>query len=321
MTEKGSETKPNFSADWLLRGALARIGDTFDRFTGRKWVPSSSLATSELIERIKKVLDAETRDIPGKGKVVPHEIKLKVQWNKFSTDENDVGEKLRNELLTATADHINDSLYYTLAPVSIEIEPDYFADGVRLTAGFGGFLDSGNAVDMNVTVTGLPAGVVLESSPAEEVVGTVRYVVRYSGKEQPLEFTAGKSISVGRSGSNELVIDDNSVSKIHASISSDAAGDLLIADTGSTNGTFLNGERIAYAKAIKIVPADKIMFGTVEVTFERVMTPEPEPTDEEAAPTIAIDGLEFTSRTSEAPVPDAVNEEPAAVDDKEEKEQ
>ena len=56
MTEKATETKPKFSADWLFRGALTRIGDTFDRFTGRKWIPSSSLATSELIERIKKVL-------------------------------------------------------------------------------------------------------------------------------------------------------------------------------------------------------------------------------------------------------------------------
>ena len=276
MTEKAPETKTTFSADWLLRGALARIGDTFDRFTGRKWVPSSSLATSELIERIKKVLDAEARDVPGKGKVVPHEIKLKVQWNKFSTDDNDVGDKLRNELLTATADHINDSLYYTLAPVSILIEPDYFVEGVRLTAGFGNLIASDPGVDMNLTLTGLAADAIPESKPSPGTSKTLQYIARFSGKEKPLELTPGRSISVGRAGSNELVIDDNSVSKIHASVSADESGELLIADTGSTNGTFLNGERIAYGKAIKIDAADKIMFGTVPVTFERVEPSEPE---------------------------------------------
>ena len=298
MTEKATETKPKFSADWLFRGALTRIGDTFDRFTGRKWIPSSSLATSELIERIKKVLDKEALEVPGKGKVVPHDIKLKVQWNKFSTEDSDVGDKLRNELLTATADHINDSLYYTLAPISIDIEPDYFIEGVRLTAGFGNVIDSGPGADVNVTVTGIPAGMIPDAQEVESGQNSAVYAAYFAGKESRLELVPGRSLSVGRAGSNDLVIDDNSVSKIHASISTDENGDLLIADTGSTNGTFLNGERIAYAKSVKIVPSDKVTFGTVDVRFEKITVPEPEAEEGIQAETVAIDGLEFTSRTS-----------------------
>src|SRR4028119_1765285 len=101
-------TKKSFSPDWLVRGVLSKLGETFDRLTGRNWKPSSSLATSELIERLKKLLDSEVKDTDGKGRFVPHNIKLKMQWDKFSTDAEDALKKLQNELLTAAIDHIND---------------------------------------------------------------------------------------------------------------------------------------------------------------------------------------------------------------------
>src|SRR5438105_11821097 len=151
MTEKAPVSKKSFSADWLLRGALTRIGDTFDRFTGRRWTPTSSLATSELIERIKKLLDAEAKTVPGKGTVVPHNIKLKMQWDKFDPDADERLGALQKELSVATIDHINDSLYYTYAPVSVEVKPDYFIEGVKLLVSFDRFTDDDRDVEMNVT--------------------------------------------------------------------------------------------------------------------------------------------------------------------------
>src|SRR5580765_7671021 len=121
MTDKAPVSKKGFTAEWLMRGALTKIGDTIDRLTGRRWIPSSSLATSELVARIKKLLDEEAKEVPGKGIVVPHNSKLKMQWDKFSTDADDALEKLEYELLAAAADHINDSLYYTYAPLRIEV--------------------------------------------------------------------------------------------------------------------------------------------------------------------------------------------------------
>src|SRR5438067_13463464 len=107
MAEKTGLSKKGFTADWLMRGLLTKIGDSFDKLTGRKWAPSSSLAASELTERIKKLLDAEAKEVPGKGTVVPHNIKLKMQWNKFSEDAEDAMRNLETELLTAAIDHIN----------------------------------------------------------------------------------------------------------------------------------------------------------------------------------------------------------------------
>lgn len=256
-----------------MRGALARIGDTVDAITGRRWVPSSSLATSELIERMKRLLDAEAKDCEGKGKVVPHNIKLKVQWDKFSTDSEDALTTLKNELLTAAADHINDSLYYTYAPLHVEVKPDYFTEGVKLYVGFDTFSDDEPEVEMNVTIAGVQFPQT-EALPAEpKLMAKPTYIFRFDKRGKPVEtqlaFEKERRVSVGRTPNNDVALDDISVSKIHASLMADAAGDLMVADTGSTNGTFINGQRIPYGKASAINEGDILMFGSVEVKFER----------------------------------------------------
>ena len=310
MTEKTPVSKKAYSPDWLMRGALTKIGDTFDRLTGRRWIPSSSIATSELIERIKRLLDAEAKQIPGKGTVVPHNIKLKMQWDKFSTDAEDAIKRLENELLTATADHINDSLYYTYAPISIEVKPDYFIEGVKLYVSFDKFTDEQGEVEMNVTVPGIKVADAIAELNARSSVET--YIARFEFKgvqqEKRLEFPAAGSISVGRTGSNALVIDDASVSKMHAALSVDTKGHLSVADTGSTNGTFVSDQRISYGKATRLEMNDRVKFGTVEVVFEYV----PRPTDDgvsiDQAKTIEIGGFEFTSKVSDDAVPKPVSE-------------
>ena len=49
----------------------------------------------------------------------------------------------------------------------------------------------------------------------------------------------------------------------------DNLGDLLVADTGSTNGTHINGVRIPYGEARSIADDDVVAFGDVEVRFRK----------------------------------------------------
>ena len=318
MSETEISPRKKTSADWLFRGVLTKIGDTVDRFTGRRWTPSSSLATSELIERIKKLLDAEARDIPGKGKVVPHLIKLKIQWDKFSTDSETLIDSLRDELLTATIDHINDSLYYTYAPVEMEVKVDYFVDGVKLLAGFDKFDADDREVEMNVTVPAMNLSAIvgdLEYMPSSVDIFTARFKIGEKDLETKLEFTANGRLSVGRTSENPLQINDGSISKIHATLAITPEGALSVADTGSTNGTFINGERIAYGKANLLEKDDVVKFGLIDVTFEHtqravIVAPAAEPVEDgEKMETVEIDGFEFKSRMS----PDAPQETASEV--------
>ena len=299
MTEKKSVSNPGFSADWFLQGALTKIGDTLDRFTGRKWTPSSSLATSELVERMKRLLDSEARDVPGKGLVVPHNIKLKVQWDKFSTDSEETLQKLENELLTAAADHVNDQLYFTIAPLAVEVKPDYFTEGVKLFVSFDKFVDEDNEAQLNVTLPSINIASAIPEPAAtnqQEHVFIARFEIAGTRRDRRLVFGTATRKSVGRTTANDLTIDDPSVSKIHASLVLGSDLSLSVADTGSTNGTFVNGERISYGKSVKLATSDVVRFGMVDVVFEHI-TDRPDdsrPATPSQESTFRSDGSQFS---------------------------
>ena len=270
---KTSDNKKSFSVDWLLRGSLTKFGDIFDRLTGRNWKPSSSLATSELTEKLKTLLDAEAKNLGRKGTFVPHNLKLKIQWDKFSLDSETAMQKLEHELLTAIIDHINDNRYHTYAPLKLQVKPDYFTEGVRLLASFDKFAEEGEAA-INVTVPNLK-NIVIPPAPEikvekEKELVTAEFTLNGKPKRVELLFAEGERLNVGRTKENVLAIEDGSVSKIHATLFINSQKHLMVADTGSTNGTFINGKRIAYGKAFPIENGDKVKFGTIEIALEYV---------------------------------------------------
>lgn len=322
MAEQESNNGKRFSTDWLMRGVLTKVGDAFDRLTGRGYRPSSSLATSELIEKLKKLLDHEVRD----GKFVPHNIKLKMQWDKFSTDSDDALHRLETELKIAVIDHINDCRYHTHAPIRLEVKPDYFTEGVKLLVSFDRFDEEEHEVAVNVTVPQVRVGDYLpeqisESRPEPRSRHfTATLTVKGKQKVVELEFAAQRRLSVGRGPENDLVIDDASVSKMHASLVVNPAGNLAVADTGSTNGTFVAGSRIAYGKAVETGADGVIKFGTIDVRFETTDEPEPEPVPESEEPSAAATEV-YNIRAEEiivkpigdAPTPRPVRPESDAV--------
>ncbi|MDQ3710890.1 MAG: FHA domain-containing protein [Acidobacteriota bacterium] len=269
-------TRKSFSLDWLMRGVLTKLGETFDKLTGRNWKPSSSLATSELAERLKSLLDAEAKDTGDNKKFVPHNIKLKTQWDKFSTDSESALKKLEDELLIAAIDHINDKRYHTFAPINFEIKPDYFTEGVKLSASFDYFgNEEKREAAINVRVPDLK-NVLLNPPPEipaapEKEVFIAEFTVKDTLRKKQLAFASRERLSVGRTKENDLWLDDASVSKIHAALVLNSENQLMVADTGSTNGTFINDQRIAYGKATPIKDGDKLKFGTVEVALNRII--------------------------------------------------
>ena len=276
MADKVTATK-GITPDWLVRGVLTKVGDVLDRLTGRGWKPSSTLATSELIEKLKALIDAEIREDKPGCKFVPHNIKLKMQWDKFSTDSEKGLKKLEAEMLAAIVDHINDKRYFTHAPLSLEVKPDYFSSGVRLLVSFDKFSDDERETAIHLSDPGA------NQEEDESAVIPRRAERAYSTafslngieKTKTLVFIYGSRFTVGRTKGNDLVIDDTSVSKMHASLTVNNEGNLIVGDTGSTNGTFVGTERIPYGKTAVIGEEGSVKFGTVEVKFKSEHIPRP----------------------------------------------
>lgn len=83
------------------------------------------------------------------------------------------------------------------------------------------------------------------------------------GQAFPIDLT---EMYIGRDLACEIVIQDTEVSRRHAKIYISGSG-FVIEDLGSTNGTFVNGERISSPH--KLMPGDEISLGdTSTMVFE-----------------------------------------------------
>jgi hypothetical protein len=79
---------------------------------------------------------------------------------------------------------------------------------------------------------------------------------KYQGGEFPLRME--REIVIGRSSDLDMVLVEDMVSRKHAKISTQG-GQIVIQDLASTNGTFVNGEKV---KKMRLKEGDRILIGT-----------------------------------------------------------
>ncbi len=91
----------------------------------------------------------------------------------------------------------------------------------------------------------------------ESALWALRFISgKYQGGEFPLR--PHREIIIGRSSDLDMVLVEDMVSRKHAKITTDDQG-VTIQDLGSTNGTFVNGEKVRKAE---LKDGDRILIGT-----------------------------------------------------------
>jgi hypothetical protein len=91
----------------------------------------------------------------------------------------------------------------------------------------------------------------------DAVLWTLRFISgKYQGGEFPLR--PNREIVIGRSSDLDMVLVEDMVSRKHAKIVTDDKG-VSIQDLGSTNGTFVNGEKV---RKVDLKDGDRILIGT-----------------------------------------------------------
>lgn len=86
--------------------------------------------------------------------------------------------------------------------------------------------------------------------------------LQFIDNRQPSIWLVDERISIGRDKSNKVVINDEGVSVFHAELRTED-GKLFIWDSGSVNGTFVNGEKITGKREVNA--GDVIRFYQVDV--------------------------------------------------------
>ena len=113
------------------------------------------------------------------------------------------------------------------------------------------------------------------------------------------EFEVSKSeITVGRGQTNDIVIMDTKMSRLHARFEFTAGGEVTVIDIGSTNGVRVNGNKID--KAL-IKPGDVIQMGESQIRYERS-------SEEDEGMTIIESELDLDRTVADFVLPTVLNE-------------
>jgi pSer/pThr/pTyr-binding forkhead associated (FHA) protein len=110
--------------------------------------------------------------------------------------------------------------------------------------------------------------IVLPPQQAAGVLGaraatTSGRLVFQDGEERRVD---SRAVTIGRGGQNDIALEDDFASARHAKVEPRRDG-VWVEDIGSTNGTFVNGARIA--KPRRLAPGDVIRVGGTDLRYER----------------------------------------------------
>ncbi|MDR1347188.1 MAG: FHA domain-containing protein [Prevotellaceae bacterium] len=75
-----------------------------------------------------------------------------------------------------------------------------------------------------------------------------------------------KIIKIGRSSSNDIVINDNQVSRTHCQIIKDDSGNYRLCDLNSANGTYVNGVR--HSGEVRLNASDIVRIGNATLPWQ-----------------------------------------------------
>ena len=94
---------------------------------------------------------------------------------------------------------------------------------------------------------------------------TTYRLVSFAG-DRHYDLPAGRSVVVGRGVASDVAVYDPTISRVHAELTP-VDGGVEVKDLGSSNGTCINGQRVA---AGRMAPGDSITFGKVVFHLEAV---------------------------------------------------
>lgn len=215
-----------------IRGFERRLESAVEGAFSR--VFRSGLRPIELGRRVARALDAN-RSVDVRGRtIVPNSLTITVapsDAERFA----DIHESLERELADAAREHAHDENYTFMGPVEVELVTD---ENVRT----GSFKIDAR---MREGEGGVGAGAIV--LPDRE-----RFVLD------------DQVITIGRLPDCEILLTDSNVSRHHAEIRP-RGDDFVLVDLGSTNGTKVNGIRVA-ERVLR--DGDELTFGGTRLRFE-----------------------------------------------------
>ena len=192
----------------------------------------SAVQPVEIASALKREIDNSAQILSRDRKLAPNAFVVEL-----SESDHDrlspYGSTLSDELSTLVKEYVSQQHYTLAGPLTIAFEKD---SGLST----GRFRVRSRAHASVTPAHGRPA--------SETVIRNSPLVLEVNGSMHPLE---PPGLTVGRGSEADLRVNDPGVSRLHVEIRVDVEGQELrisAADLGSTNGTLMDGRRVAEAR-------------------------------------------------------------------------
>jgi len=210
--------------------------------------------------KLQREIEQRAETVTGK-RFAPHVITIKLDWTTPTSASTTAVKELENEVLVTAMDYIADHRFNIFAPVQIVTEDDIYADSIVITSSFG--------TERRLGQDEATPGNLLSPTVAPRLIKVfVRLSLPGADHETVLRFEPCLRLTIGRAADNNLIIDHDSVSTVHAILAMSQNGDLLVSDSGSTQGTFVNGRCLIPGELEKI--SALIEAGKIRPVIEKV---------------------------------------------------
>ncbi|MEO6351125.1 MAG: DUF3662 and FHA domain-containing protein [Candidatus Limnocylindrales bacterium] len=270
-----------------MAGPLAAVERFFERLFER---PAARLFQARVepiqIQRsLERAMESE-RVVHARRAYAPSEFRVLMSSSDLAALDGDRGE-MANELAESLRNYARTRNYTLLARPRIEIEASsVIAQGdMRVFAEQPAVPDANGATPLsgirepngssqprqtsspfsNAVPEPLPGSQATAVFAAHQLSLPKAVLVIHIPRKPPsrLEVSAG-TLRMGRSSDNEVVIDDDRVSRRHGRLAV-RQGMLVYTDLGSTNGSYLNGTAVT---EIALGPGDVLQVGSSTITIE-----------------------------------------------------
>lgn len=194
----------------------------------------------EIASALRREMDDRAAVLSRGRTVVPNEFSVVLSPTDIRGVEEWGADALAEEMVAAITEHAASQEYSLVGPVrvSFHIDDD---------------LDTGAMQVRSATKRGAVAPVTTSATPVRHPI------IDIDGQQYLL---TGAVTIIGRGTEADLVVDDSGVSRRHLEITVTPRG-TIARDLGSTNGTFVNGERVTSAR---LNDGDRVTIGRISFT-------------------------------------------------------
>jgi septum formation topological specificity factor MinE len=249
-------------AESVARRILERLGSKLDsKLASASQHALGARQISDLTGRVERAIEAALRkDKKDAAKVAPNRFKVLLTYEETSSLTPEYMEAVGKELTSTVREYVNNRRYKTSGPIEVEAGRDLFAKGILVKAEFS--IDGEGSSDDAAQTT---------RESQKPAAATKMVLEDAKGRSYRLAFELkGSPSCIGRAAGNALRIDDASISRIHCSLALRESGEVVVADLGSANGTFVNQALLGSNEARPVEEGDVIRLGDVTLTVSKI---------------------------------------------------